>query len=259
MEKIAPRMSLLSTQINGDSILLEASVKVKRDGSWQPVDFESVKFTIHTDSVTKALGTASTNNMGVASLKVGKSQLEKGEDGFWNFGSVFGGNEAVEEGEAGLSIKGAGIAISGEKQDTSYSVTLRLFVPGTESVPIADAEVGFYVKRHFSNLKIGEGTTDENGEIIIDCPKDIPGNTQGNIILIGRADDLEEYGSVAAFMEKQWGVPLQDSTDRVERSLSGHLPPLWMVITFAILMSTVWGHYIVIIYKLIQLRKMKTS
>lgn len=258
-EKISPRMSLTSTQINSDSILLEASVKVKRDGSWKLVDFEPVFFSVHNDSLTHPLGKALTGDNGVASIKVGVSQLITGEDGFWNFGSVFGGNDTVTEGEAELSITKVGSVISGEKQDTTYSLTLKLFIPGTDNLPIPDAEVGFYVKRHFSNLKIGEGTTDENGEVTIECPRDIPGGSQGNIVLIGRADDLETYGSVTAYIVKPWGVPIPDSEQQGSRSLSSNAPPLWMVIVFAILMSTVWGHYIIIVYKLVKIRNLKTQ
>lgn len=255
-EKASPRIGLVSTQINGDSILLEASVKVKTDG-WQPVDFVWVKFDVHSDSVTKPLGIALTDDRGVASIKVGIKNLIGGEDGSWMFGSVFEGNEAVDEGESELSIKPAQMSMSGERQDSLLNVTLRLFIPGSDKLPIAETEVGLYVKRHFSNLKIGEGTTDENGEVTIECPMDLPGDLKGNIIVIGKAEDLEEYGSVAAFMTQPWGRPLQEPDQKVTRELWSHSPPLWMVIVFAVLMTTVWGHYIVIIYKLVKLRKPK--
>lgn len=255
-EKVSPRIGLVSTQINGDSILLESSVKVKTEG-WQPVDFVWIKFDIHNDSVTKPLGVALTDDRGVASIKVGLKNLIVGEDGSWMFGSVFEGNEAVDEGESELSIKPAQMSMSGEKKDSLLNVTLRLFIPGLDNLPIAETEVSLYVKRHFSNLKIGEGTTDENGEVTIECPIDLSGDLKGNIIVIGKAEDLEEYGSVAAFMTQPWGRPLQEPDQKVLRELWSHSPPLWMVIVFAVLMTTVWGHYIVIIYKLVKLRKPK--
>lgn len=258
-EKTAPRMSLASTQINGDTILLEASVKVKRDGSWQPVDFEPVKFDVHNDSVTISIGKALTSDKGIASLKVDRKQLVTDADGLWMFGSVFGGNAVATEGDAELTVRAGGVTLVGEEMDTVNSLTFKLFAPGPENLPIADAEVGFFVKRHFSNLKIGEGTTDENGEVTIECPKDLPGDINGNLVLIGRADDLEEYGSVSAVVEKPWGIALPEDDHKKTRELWSHSPPLWMIIVFAILMTTVWGHYIVIIYKLVKIRNPKTS
>lgn len=259
VEKTAPRMSLTSTQINGDTILLEASVKVKREGSWQPVDFEPVKFDVHNDSVTIALGKALTSDRGIASLKVDRKQLVADADGLWTFGSVFGGSAEASEGDAELAIRAGGVTLVGEEMDTVNSLTFKLFAPGPENLPIADAEVGFYVKRHFSNLKIGEGTTDENGEVTIECPRDLPGDINGNLILIGRADDLEEYGSVSAVVEKPWGIALPEAEHKKTRELWSHAPPLWMIIVFAILMTTVWGHYMVIIYKLVKIRNLKNS
>jgi len=259
VEKTAPRVGLTSIQINGDSILLEASVKVKRDGSWQPVDFEPVIFEVRNDSITIPLGKALTSDKGIASLKVDRKQLVTDADGLWMFGSVFGGSAIATEGDAELSVRAGGVTLVGEEMDTVNSLTFKLFAPGSENLPIADAEVGFFVKRHFSNLKIGEGTTDENGEVTIECPKDLPGDINGNLILIGRADDLEEYGSVSAVIEKPWGVALPEAEHKKERALWSHSPPLWMIIVFAILMTTVWGHYIVIIYKLVKLRNIKTS
>lgn len=258
-ERTAPRMVLTSTQINGDSILLEASVKVKREGSWQPIDFEPVKFDVHNDSITISLGKSLTSDRGIASLKLDRKQLVTDADGLWMFGSVFGGNTVATEGDAELAVRAGGVTLVGEEMDSVNSLTFKLFAPGTDNLPIAEAEVGFYVKRHFSNLKIGEGTTDENGEVTIECPKDLPGDINGNLILIGRADDLEEYGSVSAVVEKPWGIAPPDVDHKNTRELWSHSPPLWMIIVFAILMTTVWGHYFVIIYKLVKIRNPKTS
>lgn len=258
-EKTVPRMTLTSTQIDGDSVLLEASIKVKREGSWQPMDFEPVKFDVHNDSVKISLGKALTNDRGVASLKVGRRQLVTDADGLWTFGSVFGGNAIAGVGDADLAIRGGGVTLFGEEMDTVNSLTFKLFAPGPDSLPISDAEVGFYVKRHFSNLKIGEGTTDENGEVTIECPKNLPGDVTGKLTLIGRADDLEEYGSVSAVLEKPWGIAVPEADHKKTRELWSHSPPLWMIVVFAILMSTVWGHYIVIIYKLVKIRNLKSQ
>ncbi len=253
-EKTAPRVSLASTQFNGDSVLLETTVKVKRKVGWQPVDFELVKFQTGSDSLLKPLGTALTNDKGIASLKIGVNQLLVGEDGLWTITSNFNGNDSTESGDASISIEAAGIELTGEKQDSLLSLTLRLFAAGTEKLPLSEIEVGFYVKRHFSNLKIGEGTTDENGMVTIECSSNIPGDSQGNIIVIAIAEDLEQYGTIVASIKDPWGVPLKDSDQKKLRELWAHAPPLWMVIVFAILMCTVWGHYFVILYKLFKLR-----
>jgi len=255
-EKVKPRISLVSTQLNGDSIVLEATVRVRIDG-WQPVEFGSVRFEVRNDTVVLPLGTSMTDAKGKASIQVGMKGLITAEDGSWTFGSVFEGNDIATGGDAELSAQRAGVTFSGEKQDSTYAIVLRLFDLSAEKSPIPDAEVGFFVKRHFSNLKIGEGTTDENGEVVLEWPGDLPGDLQGNLVLIGKAEDLDAYGTVAAVMVKPWGVRLQQTDTNITRGLTSHAPPLWMLIVFVILMGTVWGHYIVIVYKLVRIRKPK--
>ncbi len=254
-EQLSPRIGLTTTQINGDSIQLEATIKVKRDGALQPVDFEKVRFFDRNDSISTPIGEALSDDKGMARITVGTAQLTAGEDGSWIIGTAFEAHGDVKEGDAEITIVPAEMTLVGEKKDTVCFLTVRLTALTGSHAPIPDAEVAFYVKRYFSNLKIGEGVTDEKGETTIECPLDLRGDENGNIFLIGKAEDLEEYGSVSAFTTKPWGIPQDPVAEKKTRALWSHSPPLWMVIVFAILMSVVWGHYIVIIYKLAKLRK----
>lgn len=254
--KTAARIGLSSTQLNGDSILLQTAVKTKREGSLQAIEFEWIKFFAINDSVTTDLGKALTDDKGVASKKVGINQLVAGADGLWMIGSSFEGNDLVEAGEADLSVKKAGMVLVAQKQDSVNVLSLRLFNPENDS-PIAEADVKFYVKRHFSNLEIGEGTTDENGEVSIECPQDLNGDEEGNIILIAKAEDMEEYGSVSVVKVEPWGIALPEVATKTTRTLWSQEPPLWMFITFIVLMSIVWGHYFVIIFNLVKIKNHK--
>ncbi len=258
VEKTAARMSLNSTQVNGDTILLQTAIKTKREGGLQTVPFEWVQFTMVADSIIKPLGKALSDDKGVASLKVGINQLQAGEDGLWMFASSFDGNDQVNAGEADLSVRQAGMVLAGKEQDSVNVLSVRLYNPADES-PLAETDVKFYVKRHFSNLEIGEGTTDENGEATMEVIKNLPGDINGDLVLIVKAEDLDEYGSVSAVIVKPWGVALAADDERRTRELWSHSPPLWMIITFIVLMSVVWGHYIIIIYNLIKIRNTKTQ
>lgn len=256
VEKSAARMSLSSTQVNGDSILLQTAIKTRREGGLQSVPFEWVQFTMIADSVTKQLGKALTDDKGVASLMVGVNQLQVGEDSLWMVASSYNGNDSINSGEAELSIRQAGMVLAAEEQDSVNVLIVRLYNPADDS-PLAETDVKFYVKRHFSNLEIGEGTTDENGEVTIEVVNNLPGDLKGNLVLIAKAEDLDEYGSVSAVIVKPWGMVLAADDEKRTRELWSHSPPLWMIITFIVLMSVVWGHYIVIIYNLFKIRKSK--
>jgi hypothetical protein len=256
VEKTAARMSLSGTQINSDSILLQTSIKTKRATGLQTVPFEWVQFAMIADTVAKPIGKALTDDKGVASLMIGVNQLQVGEDSLWMFTSSYDGNDSINFGEAELSIRQAGMVLAGEEQDSVKILTVRLYNSADES-PLAETDVKFYVKRHFSNLEIGEGTTDENGEASMEVVNNLPGDMKGNLVLIAKAEDLDEYGSVSAVIVKPWGIALSEEDEKRTRELWSHSPPLWMIITFIVLMSVVWGHYIVIIYNLVKIKNTK--
>ena len=104
-------------------------------------------------------------------------------------------------------------------------------------------------------MKLGEGKTDEAGEALIQIPNNLPGDAHGNITLLAKLDENEVYGNLEAAVTQPWGTPVSDELKALPRSLFSTLPPLWMPITFLILMTAVWGHYIVIIFELFRLRK----
>ncbi len=256
VKKTAARMSLTGTQVNGDSILLQTAIKTRRESGLQNVPFEWIQFSMIADTVTKPIGKSLTDEKGVASLMVGVNQLLFGEDSLWMFTSSYHGNDSINSGEAELSIRQAGMVLASEDQDSVYVLTVRLYNPADDG-PIAETDVKFFVKRHFGNLEIGEGTTDENGEASIEVVNNLPGDLKGNLVLIAKAEDIDEYGSVAAAIVKPWGIALAADDEKRTRELWSHSPPLWMIITFIVLMGVVWGHYIVIVYNLIKIRNSK--
>jgi len=86
-------------------------------------------------------------------------------------------------------------------------------------------------------------------------PNNLPGDAQGNLTLIGRLDENETYGNLEASVVQKWGVAVSNKSQELPRALWSSHPPLWMLITFIILMTAVWGHYAIIIYELFRLRK----
>jgi hypothetical protein len=115
--------------------------------------------------------------------------------------------------------------------------------------------LGIFVHRLFNPLKVGEGTTDENGEATVEIPGKLPGDAKGNITLLAKLDENELYGNLESSVTQQWGIPVSDKLGEQPRALWSPHAPLWMMITFIILMCTVWGHYLVIFIQLFRLRK----
>lgn len=256
VEKIAPSIEFSSIQNSDNTISLKAILRAKtKSGALKLYDMK-VSFSNVTDSGEKVLGTAITNANGTALFTCKSDGLQTDGEGKLHFKALLASNKIMEEASEELSIKKARLMLTPIREDSTYTIALKLtdLSLGTEQ-PMKDAALTVLVKRSFYPLKIGEGSTDENGEASIVVPAHLPGDAKGRITVLGRLEGNDEYGTVEATTTQAWGNPVSDQFKELPRALWSSHPPLWMLITFIILVTTVWGHYFVIIYELFRLRK----
>ena len=252
----SPLIEFTSMQKQDNSVDLKASVKAKISGTLTKLSGLKMEFYCGVDTAEKKLGEVVTNNNGVALLNNKGDQLIPDAEGKFNFKVVFAGKDSIEAAEEVLAVKRARLELTPVKEDSLLTVKLKLvdLSTGTET-PVTEATLGIFVKRMFSPLKIGEGTTDESGEASVEIPNDLPGDAQGNLTILARLDENETFGNLEAAVVQKWGVPVSDELKKLPRALWSPYPPVWMLVTFVILMGVVWGHYIVIIVQLFRLRK----
>ena len=252
---IAPSIELITVQKADNTIDLKASVKAKVKGTFIKLPMLKVSFVQVNDTVETALGFLITDRNGAAVLNVKAGGLKTDTGGKLLFKALFAGNKAMETAEGEATIKRARLEMVPVKGDSSNSVQVKLIDIGSgEEKPVSEIAVGIFVKREFNPLKIGEGTTDESGEASVEVPNNLPGDDKGNITLLAKLDENEIYGNMEAVAVQKWGVPVSNKIEQLPRALWSSHPPLWMLITFILLMSIVWGHYIVIIVQLFRLR-----
>lgn len=253
---IAPSVEFFSVQKGDNSIDLVASLKAKVKGTFIKLPLLKVTFLQVAEGAEKELGFVITDRNGKAFFNTKKDSLKTDKEGKLHFKTVFAGNKQMEPANGEVTIKRARLEITPVKEDSLLSVKVKLvdMATGTE-VPVAETLLGLFVHRSFLPLKIGEGTTDVNGEATIEVPKNLPGDVNGNITLLAKLDESEIYGNLETAVVQKWGVPVSDKLNELPRALWSAHPPYWMLVTFIILMSTVWGHYLVIIIQLFRLRK----
>lgn len=253
---ISPTIDFTSVQKSDNSIDLKVILKAKIDGTSTKLYGMKISFAYSSDSSEKELGHVITDRNGVAVLNYKTDGLTPDTEGKLNFKASFAGNKSAEEAEEVLAVKRARLVITPVKEDSLLSLQVKLvdLATGTET-PVPETDLGIFVKRWFNPLKIGEGKTDENGEVSVEIPNNLPGDAQGNITLLARLDDNEVFGNLEASAVQPWGLPVSDKIQELPRALWSPHPPLWMLITFIVLMAAVWGHYIVILYELFRLRK----
>ena len=252
----APLISFISVQKSDNSVDLKATVQAKISGALTKLPGLKIEFTIGSDSLTKKLGEAITDSRGFAILTCKPEQLTTDKEGKLNFKASLAGKDSIESAEELVSVKRARLEITPVKEDSLLTVKVKLvdLSTGTETA-VPETDLGVFVQRLFSALKLGEGKTDEAGEASIEIPNNLPGDAKGNITLLAKLDENEVYGNLEAAVTQQWGTPVSDELKALPRALWSTHPPIWMLVTFVVLMSAVWGHYLVIIIQLFRLRK----
>ncbi len=253
---ISPSLEFITVQKSNNTIDLKAALKAKVKGNFYVLPLIKISFVQVTETEEKVLGFVITDRNGKAVFNVKADSLLTDKEGKLLFKAVYAGNKQMEPAEEEVTIKRARLEIVPVKEDSLYSVTVKLIDVGSgKEIPVPETALGVFVHRSFNPLKLGEGTTDENGEASVEIPNNLPGDAKGNITLMARLDENEIYGNMEASVVQKWGVPVSDVIANQPRALWSSHPPIWMLVTFILLMAIVWGHYIVIIYQLLRLRK----
>lgn len=254
---ISPTASLVCIQQDSNRVLLKLTVKAKINGTLYKLPLLKAQFSQVTDSAAFPIGMAVTDRNGVAQLLCNLDSLKPFLKGALHFRASIAANKSMDAVQEEVQAKRARVDITPVKEDSTLSVKIKLTDLSADTA-IKQAVVGVYVKRLFNPLKITEVTTDDNGEATAEIPANLPGDAKGNIMLVARLDENETFGNLASQTIAPWGLPVSDKVSELPRALWSAHPPIWMLVTFIILMTAVWGHYVVIIYELFRLRKEKT-
>jgi len=167
----APLITFISVQKSDNSVELKATVQAKISGTLTKLPGLKIEFTVGADSTAKKLGEVVTDIRGVAILNCKPDQLTTDKEGKLNFKASFAGKDSIESAEELVSVKKARLEITPVKEDSLLTVKIKLIDLGTGTeTAVPETDLGVFVKRMFSSLKLGEGKTDEAGEASIEIP-----------------------------------------------------------------------------------------
>lgn len=253
---ISPSLEFITLQKANNTIDLKASLKAKIKGTFYNLPLLKISFVQVLETEEKNLGFVITDKTGKAVFTIRADSLSPDKEGKLLFKAVYAGNKQLEAVEEEVIIKRARLQVIPLQKDSVFSLSLKLTDIGTGlEIPILETVIGLYVKRMFQPLKLVEGTTDESGEATVEIPPNLPADAAGNMTLVARVDENETYGNLEAVIVEKWGIAVSDKIKDQPRTLWSSDPPIWMMVTFILLMAIVWGHYVVIIYQLFRLRK----
>lgn len=252
-------MTFTCTSISSDSIVLKSQISVRHDDWNTNLMNALVRFTVADKDSSKVIGQVKTGNDGVAILIVpAKKMYFRNAEGLISFKAEYSGEAkyAASEGESGL--KPGKLIISFYEEDTIRYVkvkALQLETDGKETA-LGGQTVLVYVPRMISLLKIAEITLDSLGEGNAEFPKNIVGDSLGNLIVIAQIEENDLYGNIRAESKIAWGIPKHLLiAERPTRELWTPVAPLWMIITLIIMLAGVWGHYVYTMVQLFMIRK----
>jgi hypothetical protein len=257
-EKVAkdsPTLDFVYLKKTDGSKILTATLTLFRNRVTYPIVGSKISFYPGTDT---AIALISTNYEGKAYLLIQPGTvLPVDKDGITNCIVKFGGNDTLESAESAVVVKDAILKMSLDVIDSIKMVTVwgYRFDKKHDSIPLAGEAVSIYAERMFSNLKIGEGSFDEQGMFSVEFPADLPGEADGTVHIIAKIEENEQYANIETVQSYAWGVPSMHGPTGSHRALWTEIAPMWMIISLTIMLLGVWGHYIYVIFQLVLIKR----
>ena len=128
--------------------------------------------------------------------------------------------------------------------------------------PVKDVEIKIAIKRMDGNLTVGDEptyTTDSSGIVTAEFKRDsIPGDANGNIVLIAKVEENDNYGNLSVEKTAKWGAPFKYYSTFNERSLfaSRNKTPIWLLFMAYFIIGIVWGTLIYLVFQIFKIKKL---
>ncbi|HKR07114.1 MAG TPA: hypothetical protein VJY62_20925 [Bacteroidia bacterium] len=154
--------------------------------------------------------------------------------------------------------KNGNIDLKISSNDSMHVVTATVTDAATK-IPLNDVEVTFYIKRMFGLMNIGNATTDSTGIISTVFPIKMPGSdTLGNIIVLAKVEDNDVMNDTV-FTTIAKSKFLFPASTPLEPAIKSAHAPLWLKITFWMLLGGVWGLFFYCLFLIVLINRNKNK
>jgi hypothetical protein len=253
--RMNPGFALKYFRNTDDNRIIQAEITYKSDKESHPLT--GAEISLLNGSARKVLiGKAVTDDKGAAKFEINSGlRLDAGNDGMLSFITEFGGNDTIAPASAEISVKDLKMELTMSEADSIKTVSVKAFsMAGDNKKPVTGETVKVYVPRMFSLLPIGDLTLDDSGTANIEFPADLPGDKDGNLVIVARIEDNSTYGTIEKRETLKWGIPTDYSVPVTHRALWTSIAPKWMIYSLSVLLAGVWAHYLFAIISLIRIR-----
>jgi len=240
---------------------LMVKVKTKVNGRFQNVAGISLKLFLDKDTAGKFIAKVVTNDAGEATAYIPSSLKGRwGNTLKHTFVATFDGNNKYEPAKGDAIIAKAKILIDAGNDKTVTATVLEM--KDTSWVPVKGVDVVLAIKRMDADLTINDKptfTTDSTGKASGDFKRDsIPGDAKGNIILIAKVLDNDQYGNLSIEKTVPWGAKFTMLNTFNNRTLfaTRDKAPLWLQLIAYSIMFTVWGILVYLVFNVFKIKKL---
>ena len=239
---------------------LKASVRARtgENRKIMPLPDLPIDFYTFNDSAEVLLGKVVSDQNGESTFTIteGIDLLLNNENGY-SFKASFSGNENFKKASKDVSILEVDIEITFIEVDSVKVISAKAYEidqSSSEKIPLDGIDLSFYVPGSFSLYKIGDAEL-EDGIGEVEFPVSLPGDSNGNLTIIVRIEDSDDYGFVESSAKKDWGTVRETVVLEERRGLGDTDAPLWMTYTLIVLLSAVWIHYLYIFVVIYLIKK----
>lgn len=258
------RMSLDFEHHVGVEYILKATVRTKPDRSYVPVPAVEVEFFKRTDTSMVAMGTAITGDDGVARFAVSSEVMTREYHEWHEFSARITDNDAFQDAERTTSVKLAFIETDlTNVGDSTYILGLQVSSLDSlgQTATLPEIPIQIYVQRLFGLLPVIEypEITNEEGEITVNFPTDIPGDSEGIVEIVMVVEDHDAFGTVSLRRKAQWGVPLDvlnKEQQRRELWSARSTVPIYLLLICNGMILAIWGTIVYLILQVLKIRQL---
>ncbi|HXB45065.1 MAG TPA: hypothetical protein VNV85_13450 [Puia sp.] len=240
---------------------ISVKVKTKVKGRFTNVSDIPLKLYLNNDSAGNLIKAIVTNEKGEAAAIIPPSLKNQ-----WissvkhSFLATFDGDKKFEPAKADLSVGKAKILID---TTSDKKIVARVFeLKDTSWVPVKGVDVIFAIKRLDAYLNVNETatfTTDSTGQASADFKRDkIPGDANGNIVIVAKVDDNDQYGNLLIEKTVPWGakfIPVNNFDKRTLFATSAKAP-VWLLLIAGSIVISVWGVMVLLVINLFKIKKL---
>ncbi len=268
-EKIAPKLRLSYIKHMDGAQEIKARAYSKKGKEFEPCMGVTIGFYKDADE-EQLYKKQEVDHMGETTVLLSDADANAFKDstGQYHFYAKIEKNIKYKSAEADLAVMNATISAEFKQENDSTKVlkaTLMVYDAATKKmIPGASMPLKCGVKRALCLLPVGKdlNNTNELGQIELSFPNDIPGDKDGNLIVVVKLDEDDNYGTVQYEKSVKWGVPLLHSDNPLaSRSLIGsrNNAPWFMVVVISSILIAIWGYLCYIVSGLYKISKLGHS